>query len=69
MAEPKAHTCRENADIWTAKAAETSLPQLRQSYLASAAAWTQQAERIEQTSALREKRLRDAEQARATQVG
>ncbi len=64
MAEPKAHVCRENAGIWTAKAAETTLPQLRQSYLASAAAWTQQAERIERSAAIREKRLKEAEQAR-----
>lgn len=69
MAEPTAHTCRENAEIWTARAADTALPQLRQSYLASAAAWTQRAERIEQTAALREERLKQAEQARAAQPG
>jgi|GEM_PF-6833052 len=68
MAEPTALRCRENADIWTNKAAETALPQLRQSYLASAAAWNQQAERMEQTAALRAKRLNEAEQARLSQI-
>ena len=60
MAEPNATTCREQASIWEAKAAETTLPQLRQSYLGSAAAWLSRAERLEHTTALREARLKAA---------
>lgn len=57
MAEANVTTCRENAAIWKAKAAETALPQLRQSYLASAAAWIERAEHLERTAAMRAVRL------------
>lgn len=63
MAEPSAATCRVQASIWETKAAETDLPQLRQSYLGSAAVWLSRAERIEQTAAAREARLKAVAQA------
>lgn len=63
MAEPTAATCREQASIWEAKAAETNLPQLRQSYLGSAAVWLSRAERIEHAAAAREVRLKAVAQA------
>jgi hypothetical protein len=61
MAE-NAATCREHAEVWETKAAETPLPQLRQSYLASAAVWISRAEQLEQTAAMRESRLKAAGQ-------
>lgn len=56
MAEPSATVCREQAAIWEAKAAETSLPQQRQSFLGSAAAWASRADQLERSAALRERR-------------
>lgn len=61
MAEPNAATCRAQASIWEARAAEATLPQLRQSYLGSAAAWASRAEQLEHTAALRDARLKAAE--------
>ena len=58
MAEPSPSTCRLQASIWETRAAETNLPQLRQSYLGSAAAWISRAERLEHTAAAREARLK-----------
>lgn len=63
MAEPSASTCRLQASIWETKAAETNLPQLRQTYLGSAAAWTSRAERLEHAAALRDARLEAAAHA------
>ena len=60
MAEPNAETCRAQAIIWETKAAEATLPQLRQTYLGSAAAWATRAEHLERTAALREARLKVA---------
>jgi len=57
MAEPSADVCRANARIWEARAAETDLPQLHDSYLKSAAVWIATAERIEHTASLRNARL------------
>ncbi len=65
MAEPNAATCRLQASIWEARAAETDLPQLRQTYLGSAAAWTSRAERLEHAAALRDARLEVAAQSLA----
>ena len=58
MAEPNATLCRANARIWETRAAETALPQLRESYLGSAAVWIATAERIEHTASLRAARLK-----------
>ena len=69
MAEPNASTCRQQASIWEAKAAETNLPQLRQSYLGSAAAWIIRAERIEHTAAVREARLKAVAKPAASPIG
>lgn len=65
MAEPNASTCRLQASIWEARAAETNLPQLRQTYLGSAAAWTSRAERLEHAAALRDTRLEAVAQTAA----
>lgn len=56
MAEASAIICRENAEIWLAKAGETVLPQLKLSYLASAAAWTERAESLDRTASMRASR-------------
>lgn len=63
MAEPSATLCREQAAIWETRAAETSLPQQRQSFLGSAAAWASRAEQLERSAALREARAKAAASA------
>ncbi|MFC3711081.1 hypothetical protein ACFOMD_00770 [Sphingoaurantiacus capsulatus] len=63
MAEPSSTVCREQASIWETRAAETNLPQQRQSFLGSAAAWTARAEQIERSAALREARAKPVEVA------
>lgn len=60
MAEASAITCRENAAVWRAKAEETALPQLKQSYLASAEAWAARAESLDRTAGLRASRSASA---------